>query len=103
MCVRLCENFTYDEDAEDARVACVFCHDAKVKGNSLLQSTGKLDFLKWHLSSKLHLAGVNALRNLNLSLKLGILGMLLGDLSEKNKRQEMLQKNVQIRIKYKLS
>ena len=29
MCVRLHEIFTYDEDAG---VVCMFCHDAKVKG-----------------------------------------------------------------------
>ena len=76
--IHLREIFTYDAATG---VVCIYCRNAKIArkfaNGKKFDVTWKLDFLKRHLTSKMHLNSVQKLRQQNHSLPAtGILRML---------------------------
>ena len=76
--IQLREIFAYDAATG---VVCIYCRNAKIAGGfangKKFDVTWKLDFLKRHLTSKMHLNGVYKLRQPNHSLPAtGILRLL---------------------------
>lgn len=91
--LKLAEIFSFDEDDG---VVCMLCRDAKALGDFSTgkhwETTWKLDFLKRHLSSKMHLSSIHTLRNKNPSIRGSLLHMMFESQAEKEKRQTVLER-----------
>jgi hypothetical protein len=72
------------------------CRDARTAGEfatgRMWETSWKLDFLKRHISSKMHISSIQKLRNRNPGLRGGLVNMLFETSDEKDKRLAVLER-----------